>query len=69
MTGCESAYSKKSSKAEVETSPSLRASLARYTAALADDVVVYPGHGPSTTIGHEKKTNPFLTGAARLIRR
>lgn len=26
---------------------------------LADDVVVYPGHGPETTIGVEKKTNPF----------
>ncbi len=27
---------------------------------LPDSVVVYPGHGPSTTIGHEKKHNPFL---------
>jgi len=24
------------------------------------DVVVYPGHGPSTTIGFEKQNNPFL---------
>jgi glyoxylase-like metal-dependent hydrolase (beta-lactamase superfamily II) len=47
----------------------MTASLARYTAALSDDVVVYPGHGPSTTIGREKKSNPFLTGAARLVRR
>jgi glyoxylase-like metal-dependent hydrolase (beta-lactamase superfamily II) len=22
--------------------------------------VVYPGHGPVTTVGHEKRTNPFL---------
>jgi hydroxyacylglutathione hydrolase len=29
---------------------------------LGDDVVVYSGHGPQTTIGHERKTNPFLTG-------
>lgn len=27
---------------------------------LDDDTVVYSGHGPSTTIGHEKKFNPFL---------
>jgi hydroxyacylglutathione hydrolase len=26
-----------------------------------DDAVVYPGHGPSTTIGKERQTNPFLT--------
>ena len=28
--------------------------------ALPDDTVVYPGHGPMTTIGHEKQTNMFL---------
>ena len=27
---------------------------------LPDAVTVYPGHGPETTIGHEKKHNPFL---------
>ncbi|MBT8232475.1 MAG: MBL fold metallo-hydrolase [Saprospiraceae bacterium] len=27
---------------------------------LGDDVIVYPGHGPSTTIKREKLTNPFL---------
>lgn len=26
---------------------------------LPDDVRVYPGHGPDTTIGFEKRTNPF----------
>lgn len=27
---------------------------------LPDDIVVLPGHGPATTIGHERKTNPYL---------
>lgn len=27
---------------------------------LPDNVTVYPGHGPETTIGHEKAHNPFL---------
>ncbi len=27
---------------------------------LPDEVTVYPGHGPETTIGYEKKYNPFL---------
>ncbi|QCR24400.1 MBL fold metallo-hydrolase [Pontibacter sp. SGAir0037] len=27
---------------------------------LPEEVTVYPGHGPETTIGHEKKYNPFL---------
>ena len=28
--------------------------------ALPDDCEVFPGHGPSTTIGYEKVNNPFL---------
>lgn len=28
---------------------------------LGDSIKVYPGHGPATTIGREKKYNPFLT--------
>ena len=27
---------------------------------LADDTVVLPGHGPETTIGRERRSNPFL---------
>lgn len=27
---------------------------------LPDETVVYPGHGPETTIGREKRYNPFL---------
>lgn len=27
---------------------------------LPDDVIIYPGHGESSTIGHEKQNNPFL---------
>jgi glyoxylase-like metal-dependent hydrolase (beta-lactamase superfamily II) len=30
--------------------------------AFGDDARVYPGHGEPTTIGRERKTNPFLTG-------
>jgi hydroxyacylglutathione hydrolase len=29
--------------------------------ALPDDTIVHSGHGPRTTIGRERKTNPFLT--------
>ncbi|MFH0893880.1 MAG: MBL fold metallo-hydrolase [Bacteroidota bacterium] len=28
---------------------------------LDDNITVYPGHGPSTSIGHEKKFNPYLS--------
>jgi hydroxyacylglutathione hydrolase len=30
--------------------------------AFGDDAEVYPGHGSRTTIGQERRTNPFLTG-------
>ena len=28
-----------------------------------DDYVIYPGHGPESTIGEERRDNPFLGGA------
>lgn len=34
---------------------------------LSDDTVVHPGHGPSTTMGKERASNPFLNGAARML--
>lgn len=33
---------------------------------LPDDTTVYCGHGPNTTIGKEKLTNPFITGRFKL---
>lgn len=37
----------------------LMASIQQKLFALPEDVVVYPGHGPTTTIGEEKVSNPF----------
>jgi hydroxyacylglutathione hydrolase len=38
------------------------ASLASKILPLRDEVVVLPGHGPETTIGQERATNPYLRG-------
>jgi len=29
---------------------------------LPDDTTLFPGHGPATTVGEEKRSNPFFTG-------
>jgi hydroxyacylglutathione hydrolase len=36
---------------------------------LDDETMVHPGHGPATTIGAERISNPFLNGVARVIKR
>ena len=40
--------------------PTMLRSLAAKVLPLRDEVVVLPGHGPQTTIGRERATNPFL---------
>jgi glyoxylase-like metal-dependent hydrolase (beta-lactamase superfamily II) len=40
--------------------PRLLASIRDVLFRIADDTVVHPGHGPDTTIGRERRTNPFL---------
>jgi hydroxyacylglutathione hydrolase len=44
----------------------LRKSIERELLVLPDSTIVYSGHGPETTIGQERRANPFLTGAYRL---
>jgi hydroxyacylglutathione hydrolase len=31
---------------------------------LGDDITFFPGHGPTSTFGIEKRTNPFVSGKA-----
>jgi hydroxyacylglutathione hydrolase len=38
----------------------LMASIRKVLFSFGDEVQVHPGHGPSTTIGEERRTNPFL---------
>lgn len=40
--------------------PALAAGITRELYTLPDDTVVFPGHGPETTIGHERRHNPFV---------
>jgi hydroxyacylglutathione hydrolase len=41
-------------------------SIERELLPLPDDTILYSGHGPETTIGRERRTNPFLTGVHRI---
>jgi glyoxylase-like metal-dependent hydrolase (beta-lactamase superfamily II) len=45
----------------------LRTSIQTKLFTLDEDVTVYPGHNQSTTIGHEKKHNPFVGDNARFF--
>lgn len=40
--------------------PELERSIQDKLYLLPENAIVYPGHGPTTTIGHEKKANPFV---------
>lgn len=42
------------------SSRELAASILEKVFNLADDIMVYPGHGETTTIGYEKRSNPIL---------
>jgi glyoxylase-like metal-dependent hydrolase (beta-lactamase superfamily II) len=46
--------------------PTLMATIQSEFLSLPDSTVVHSGHGPATTVGMERLTNPFLTGAYRL---
>lgn len=45
----------------------MQRSLQRALEALPDETVIYPGHGPVTTMAAERGANPFLNGAARVL--
>ena len=40
--------------------PTLMQSISTLLSTLPDDTAVLPGHGPATTLGRERATNPFL---------
>jgi len=42
----------------------LAAGIRRHLYALPDDTVILPGHGPATTVGHERRHNPFVPATA-----
>jgi len=46
--------------------PELLASIRRQLLVMDDDTLVIPGHGPQTSVGRERATNPFLQPGALL---
>jgi glyoxylase-like metal-dependent hydrolase (beta-lactamase superfamily II) len=44
---------------------SMQETLVNKVLTLPDQLRVLPGHGPDTSIGHERKTNPYLIDAAK----
>jgi glyoxylase-like metal-dependent hydrolase (beta-lactamase superfamily II) len=44
----------------------LLASIRNVLFAFGDDAIVHPGHGPDTTIGRERRTNPYVAEAMPL---
>ena len=45
--------------------PQLMESITEKMLPLGDAMTIYPGHGPQTTIGRERQSNPFLQEGAR----
>jgi glyoxylase-like metal-dependent hydrolase (beta-lactamase superfamily II) len=43
--------------------PTLAEAVHRVVYVLPDETVVWPGHGPTTTIGEERRSNPFINAA------
>ena len=43
----------------------LAASIREQIYTLPDDTIVFPGHGPRTTVGAEKVGNPYVAAIAR----
>lgn len=40
--------------------PTLKASIERQILPLADEIEIYPGHGPQSSVGYERRENPYL---------
>jgi hydroxyacylglutathione hydrolase len=51
------------------SNPPQRSASLQKIVALAPETLVFPGHGGQTTIGEERRSNPFLNGTARIVGR